>query len=517
MTVSMSAVIAFLEGAGVAVKALVDAPSGLDGGWGALEIRGVEQDSRRVHPGDLFVAWAGAAHDAHDYVADAARNGAAAAVVERPVPQAGLPQVHVDNARLAAAAAAGFAAGSPWPKMRVAAVTGTNGKTTTSVLLRAILEQTGPAAAIGTLGVTGPGGQLQEGTDGLTTPGPVRLAEWMSSLERSGVKAVVLEASSHALDQFRLDGVRFDTTAFTNLTQDHLDYHGTLERYLAAKARLLELRKDGGTAVVNADDPAWDALRPQGPVLTYGMAPGADVTARNVRLLASGSAFDLEWSGQRIPVALRLPGAFNVSNALCAATCALALGSSPDQAARGLAAARPAPGRLERIAKAPFPVFVDFAHTPDALEQVLKTLRPLVSGRLIAVFGAGGDRDPAKRPLMGAAVARWADVAVVTSDNPRTEDPAAIVAQVSAGTEAGTRAGGAGRRCRVVEIVDRREAIHRALDAAGEGDAVLLAGKGHERYQEVGDERLPFNERRIVAARLAVRTPRSSGAQGDGS
>lgn len=494
----------------MAVKSLLDAPAASEGGWDALTIEGVQQDSRRVVPGDLFVAWAGAAHDAHDYVAAAARSGAAAAVVERPVPDAGLPQVHVDNARLAAAAAAGFAAGSPWPQMRVAAVTGTNGKTTTSVLLRAVLEQAAPAAAIGTLGVTGPDGQTQEGTAGLTTPGPVRLAEWMSSLERSGVKAVVLEASSHALDQFRLDGVRFDATAFTNLTQDHLDYHGTPERYLAAKARLLELRKDGGTAVVNADDPAWDALRPQAPVLTYGLAPEADVTARNVRLLACGSAFDLEWRGRRTPVTLRLPGAFNVSNALCAAACALALGGSPEQAARGLAAARPVPGRLERIAESPFPVFVDFAHTPDALEQVLKALRPLVSGRLIAVFGAGGDRDPAKRPLMGAAVARWADLAIVTSDNPRTEDPSAIVAQVSEGTTAGGRASGA-RRCRVVEIVDRREAIHRALDAAGRGDAVLLAGKGHERYQEVGAQRLPFDERRIVADLLAATAPGSAG------
>lgn len=500
---SISAVLTVLEDAGVAVKALVDGPSEPEGGWEGLKVGGVAQDSRRVQPGDLFVAWAGAAHDAHDYVAAAARGGAAAAVVERHVPGARLPQVQVDNARLAAAVASGFAVGSPWRRMRVAGVTGTNGKTTTSLLLRTILDQNAPAAAIGTLGVVGPGGQIQEGTGELTTPGPVRLAEWMSSLERSGAKAVVLEASSHALDQFRLDGARFDATAFTNLTQDHLDYHGTLERYLAAKARLLDLRKAGGTAVVNADDPAWRALRPQAPIVTYGLAQGAEVAARNVRLSASGSVFDLEWNQERTPVALGLPGAFNVSNALCAAACALVLDHAPEEVAQGLAAARPVPGRLERIAEAPCPVFVDFAHTPDALEQVLKSLRPLVDGRLIAVFGAGGDRDPAKRPLMGAAVARWADLAVVTSDNPRTEDPAAIVAQVSAGT-----AGRRRRGCRVVEIVDREEAIRRALDAAAPGDAVLLAGKGHESYQEVGVERLPFDERRIVAAHLAARTPR---------
>ena len=485
----VSGIVAALEGAGVAVGPVIPA----DGAVCDVRVAGVQQDSRRVGPGDLFVAWSGAVHDAHDYLAAAADSGAAAAIVERPIPGAILPQIPVDNARLAAAVASGFVAGSPWRTLRTAGVTGTNGKTTTALLLRGLLGRRGPAAAIGTLGVVGPDGRVQEGTVGLTTPGPVQLTEWLSSLTRAGVPAVVLEISSHALDQFRLDGIRFDVTAFTNLTRDHLDYHGSQERYLAAKARLLELGKEGAPAVINADDLAWRALRPRGPVITYGLGPDATLRAEQVRLNSRGSSFDIVWSGQRSRVALPLPGGFNVSNALCAAGCALALGQSLDEVAAGLGAAAPVPGRMEFLVREPFQVVIDFAHTADALEQLLHTMRTLVSGRLIVVFGAGGDRDPAKRPAMGGAVARYADLAVVTSDNPRTEDPASIVAQVAAGVSG----------CAAAEIVDRREAIHRALDAAAPGDAVLLAGKGHETCQVVGAEERPFDERRIVLNHLA--------------
>ena len=486
----MSRVVAALEDAGVAVEGVMPG----HGTVAALQVGGVQQDSRRVGPGDLFVAWSGAAHDAHDHLAGAAAAGAAAAIVERQVPEARLPQIQVDNARLAAAVAAGFVAGSPWRDLRTVGVTGTNGKTTTSLLLRGLLAREAPAAAIGTLGVVGPGGGIEGDTSGLTTPGPVQIADWLSSLARSGVRGVVVESSSHALDQFRLDGIRFDVTAFTNLTRDHLDYHGSRDRYFVAKARLLELGKDGATAVINADDPAWHALRPTGPVITYGLGPGADLRAADVRLSSRGSTFDLQWHGERARVALPLPGGFNVSNALCAAAGALALGQPLDAVASGLGEALPVPGRLESITREPFDVLVDFAHTPDALEQILRTMKPLVSGRLIVVFGAGGDRDPTKRPEMGAAVSRHADIAIVTSDNPRTEDPAAIVAQVSAGVTGGL----------TVEIVDRLEAIHRALDAARPGDAVVLAGKGHETYQVVGTEKRPFDERRIVLDHLSA-------------
>ncbi len=487
----MEQVLAAIEDAGVIIRQVAPPRGELR----RVEVSGVQQDSRAVRPGDLFVAWSGSSHDAHDFLDGAVAAGAAAAIVERPVPEVAVPQIRVDNARLAAAVASGFVAGSPWRQLRTVGVTGTNGKTTTTLLLRGLLGRDAPCAAIGTLGVVGPDGRVEDGTSGLTTPGPVRLAEWLAALVRAGVNGVVVESSSHALDQFRLDGVRFDVAAFTNLTRDHLDYHGSRERYLAAKARLLELGKAGATAVINVDDDAWSVLRHAGPVLTYGTRAGADLRATALRLSSRGSSFELAWQGARYPVELPLPGAFNVSNALCAAACALALGQKPETVAAGLAEASPVPGRLECIVRGPFDVFVDFAHTPDALDQVLKALRPLVSGRLIVVFGAGGDRDPTKRPEMGAAVSRHADIVVVTSDNPRTEDPAAIVAQVSAGVAAADP----------VEIVSRREAIQWALGRARPGDAVLLAGKGHETYQIVGTETLPFDERQIVRGMLEER------------
>lgn len=487
----MSRVVAALEGAGVGVEGVFAGAGGLD----RLQVGGVQQDSRAVKPGDLFVAWSGSTHDAHDYLLAAVAAGATAAIVERPVAGAELPQVQVDNARLAAAVASGFVAGSPWKTLRTVGVTGTNGKTTTSLLLRGLLDGDSPAAAIGTLGVVGPDGRVVKGTEGLTTPGPVQIAARLAGLVRDGVRSVVLETSSHALDQFRLDGMRFDAMAFTNLTRDHLDYHGTFAGYLAAKARLLTLGKEGATAVINADDSAWDELRPSGPVLTYGLLPAADVRAMAPKLSAAGSRFELAAGGRRAPVHLPLPGDFNISNALCAAACALALGRPLDAIAAGLGNVSPVAGRLERIVRGAFDVFVDFAHTPDALEQILKTMKPLAAGRLIVVFGAGGDRDATKRPEMGAAVSRYADIAVVTSDNPRTEDPAAILAQVAAGV----------RGCESVEIVDRLEAIHTALDMAQPGDAVILAGKGHEAYQIVGTREHPFDERRIVLGHLAAR------------
>ncbi len=492
---SLGQVIAALTEAGVGVTSTLPDAATLE----RVRIRRVRNDSRQVRRGDLFVAWRGAAHDAHDHLGAATEAGAAAAIVERPAGPARLPRIQVDNARRAAAVAADFVAGSPSRALRLAGITGTNGKTTTALLLRGLLAGDGPAAAIGTLGVVGAEGRVAPGTEGLTTPGPVELANRLAALVRRGVRSVVLETSSHALDQLRLDGLRFDVTAFTNLTRDHLDYHGSFERYLAAKARLLELGKPGAVAVVNADDPAWASLRPTGPVLRYGMTRGAAVTAEKVELTSRSSRFILVAEGRRLPVHLPLAGDFNISNALCAAACALALGHDPAAVARGLDAAQSVPGRLQRLARDPFDVFVDFAHTPDALEKLLRTLRPLVSGRLIVVFGAGGDRDPTKRAPMGAAVARHADLAVITSDNPRTEDPAAIVAEVAAGV---TGLDSAKRRAERVEIVDRREAIVWALGRAGPGDLVLLAGKGHEEYQVVGDEKRPFSEREIVRTQL---------------
>ncbi len=496
MTVNLGQVMDALNEAGVRAIPPLPNPATL----ARVQISGVRSDSRAVRPGDLFVAWRGEAHDAHDHLGAATAAGAAAALVERRTGPAELPRVQVDNARLAAAAAADFVAGSPSRALRLVGITGTNGKTTTALLLRGLLAGDGPAAALGTLGVVDTEGEVRPGTASLTTPGAAEISDRLAALVDQGVESAVLESSSHALDQLRLDGLRFDVMAFTNLTRDHLDYHGSTERYLAAKSHLLSLGKPGAVAVINADDPAWTALRPPGSVLSYGLAEGAAVTAAEVELTRRDSRFVLVADGQRVPVRFPLPGSFNIANALCAAACALALGQDVESVAKGLANARPVPGRLERLVRHPFDVLVDFAHTPDALDQVLQTLRPLVPGRLIVVFGAGGDRDSTKRPRMGEAVARHADLAVVTSDNPRTEDPSAIVAQVAAGI---TGMEAATRRAVKVEIVDRAEAIVWALDHARPGDLVLLAGKGHEECQIVGAERRPFSERAIVQSHLA--------------
>ncbi len=490
MSTPLSRVVAALEAGGVTVRPVAGQRRD---GWSGVEVAGVEHDSRDVRPGDLFVAWAGSRADGHAHVGAAGAAGAAAALVERPAPDAAIPQLQVSCARRAAALASAFVAGSPWRRMTTVGVTGTNGKTTTALLARGLLGRAGPAAAVGTLGVAGADGNVVPGTQGLTTPSAADLARRMASLEAEGVRAVVVEASSHALDQRRLDGMRFDAAVFTNLTRDHLDYHGDRDRYFAAKARLLELGKEDAATVVNADDEAWRGLAPPGRSVSYAIDANADVRARDVTTSLERCAFRLEWDGASAPVELPLAGRFNVHNALAAAATALALGRPLDDVAEGLAESVPVPGRLERIARAPFDVFRDFAHTPGALEQALAAVRPLVGGRLLVVFGAGGQRDVEKRPQMGAAVSRQADVAVVTSDNPRLEDPAAVARQVAEGVAAD----------KLVMRVDRREAIEWALRAARPGDLVLLAGKGHEATQEIGTQKLPFDEKRIVADVLA--------------
>ena len=457
-------------------------------GAGDPAVLGVTQDSRSVRPGDLFLAWTGVQADAHAFVGAAAAAGAVAAVVERPVPEAEIPQLIVSSGRLAAALAANAVLGDPSRALFLVAITGTNGKTTTAQLTRHLLNRKGPAAALGTLGLLGPDGATRPGTGGLTTPGPVQLVRWLRELADEGVTSVAMEASSHALAQRRLDALRFDVAVFTNLTQDHLDFHGDLEEYFRAKARLIELLEADGTLVVNRGDPAWDRLGWNGRMLTFAVERDADVSARDVRLGAAGSTFRIEARGAAAHVELPLLGRFNVENALGAAAAALIAGLSLGDVAAGLTDAPQVPGRLERVTAEPVPVLIDFAHTPDALTGVLGTLRPLVPGRLVVVFGAGGDRDRSKRRPMAEAVARIADLAILTSDNPRTEDPERILDDLEPGLD-----GVAYER-----IADRRAAIARALEIARPGDLVLLAGKGHETYQVVGTEKRPFDERAVV-------------------
>lgn len=453
-----------------------------------VEVLGVSQDSRTVVPGDLFLAWVGLERDAHAFLPDAVRAGAVAAVVERPVPEAAVPQLVVGDGRLAAALAADAVLGSPWRDLFVVAVTGTNGKTTTALILRHVLLDLGPAAAMGTLGLVEPDGSVRPGTEGLTTPGPVQLGTWLRSLVDAGVRSLTMEASSHALAQRRLDAIRVDVAVFTNLTQDHLDYHLDLEDYFRAKARLVDLLDEDGTVVLNAGDPAWQRLPARPRRITFAVEGDADVRAVDVGLRAGGSSFRLAFRGDTAAVELPLPGRFNVENALGAAAAALVAGLPLGLVAERLGSAPQVPGRLEVVIPEPYAVLIDFAHTPDALRGVLETLRPLVRGRLVVLFGAGGDRDRKKRRPMAETVAARADYVVLTSDNPRTEDPEAILDDLEAGLVG----------VDYERVADRREAIRRALGSARPGDVVLLAGKGHERYQIVGTERRPFDERLVV-------------------
>jgi len=471
----------------------VDALS--DARYAALDVRGISADSRTVKPGDLFVAVAGSKDDGLNFVAPAVAKGAVAVMAER-VPPGALPHgvafIRVGDARRALAfAAAHFFAQQPGT---IAAVTGTSGKTSVAAFTRQIWAATGEqAASIGTVGIVSP---LREVYGSLTTPDPVALHRWLCELADEGVTHLALEASSHGLDQRRLDGVHVAAAGFTNITRDHLDYHPTLEHYLGAKLRLFtDLVEPRGAAVIDVDHPQADAVV-------------AAAKQRRLRLLTVG------WRGQGIQLieneidgfaqrlklihggttyALRLPlvGAFQVDNALVAAGLSIATESEPRAVFAALEGLKGAKGRLDLVGeKDGAPVFVDYAHKPDALAKALEALRPYVKGRLIVVFGCGGDRDAGKRPIMGAIAAEKADHVIVTDDNPRSEDPAKIRAAVLAGSPG------------AVEIGDRGEAIAKAIADLRSGDVLLIAGKGHETGQIVGAKTLPFSDHEAVAAAL---------------
>ncbi len=473
-------------------------------------IPAVTTDSRRVERGALFLAYRGTAFDGHEFVAAAARAGAAMALVERPAPGVAIPQAVVRDGRRAAAVAAAAFYGSPAASLVLLAVTGTNGKTTTVHLLRHLFGDRGRAGSIGTLGAIDGSGRALPAVGSLTTPGPVELQAALAALKHDGVQTVAMEASSHSIHQERIAGLAFQAAVFTNLTRDHLDYHGDEQHYLAAKIALDRFLAPGGYQVVNAGDPAWRALAPRAERVTFGLGEGADLRAVDVEGGAGGMRFRLVWrGGAAAPVALPLLGGFNVENALGAAATALALGRTLEDVAARLSAAPQVPGRMERLATAPCVVLRDYAHTPDALERALAALRPLTRGRLVVLFGAGGDRDRGKRPMMGAIAAAQADLAIVTSDNPRTEDPERILDEVEAGMGATPH----------LRIVDRRAAILRALAIARPEDTLLLAGKGHETYQVIGHEQVPMDEREIVAAAVGdpASAPPGGGREGRGA
>ncbi|HUE95609.1 MAG TPA: UDP-N-acetylmuramoyl-L-alanyl-D-glutamate--2,6-diaminopimelate ligase [Longimicrobiaceae bacterium] len=460
----------------------------------ALQVDAITTDSRFVRPGTLFCAVRGAAGDGHDFLAAAADSGAVATLVELEAPGVSVPQIRVGSTRRAAAFAAAELYDDPWNGITLIGVTGTNGKTTTVEVLRHLLARSGRAASMGTLGLIGPDGRRLPGAANLTTPGPAQFAEEMRRLVDDGVQAVAMEVSSHALAQERVAAARFSAAIYTNLSRDHLDYHGTFEEYRAAKLKLLGLIGSGGVAAANVDDPAWATISRDGVhIIRFGTQGRGEVQAENIRYGADGADWHLHTPSCTSPVHLPLFGPFNVYNALGAAAALWGLGWRAEQIAEGLAIVGQVPGRLERIPGVAGPtILIDYAHTPDALERALQALRPFVEGRLIVVFGAGGDRDRGKRPEMGRVAAENADLSIVTSDNPRHEDPVAIAAQIEAGMGDAPR----------LRILDRREAIARALELATPSDLVLLAGKGHETYQVWGDEHRPFDERLVVAELL---------------
>jgi len=462
------------------------------------DITGLTCDSRQVEPGFLFAALPGTVVDGRDFIADALGRGAACVLAppgaEIPGGEPSVPFIFDDNPRRQfALIAARFFSRQP---ECVAAVTGTNGKTSVVTFLAQIWTRLGrQAASMGTLGVTAPG-RTRPGA--LTTPDPVALHKDLAELSQAGVDHLALEASSHGLDQCRLDGVRIKAAAFTNLTRDHLDYHGDAAAYLAAKARLFgDVMAPGGHAVLNAHAPELDALRGLSAdrnhqVLTYGLDAG-DIHCRARTPTPRGFDLDLEVTGNRVSVCLPLIGDFQIANALCALGLAVACGEDPVTAAGTLALLEGAPGRLQEIPGhgAGAGIYVDYAHSPDALETVLGALRPHTQGRLSVLFGCGGDRDPGKRAKMGRVAAGLADAVIVTDDNPRSEDPALIRQQILGGC-------GAAR-----EIGDRGEAIRAAVRGLDAGDILVVAGKGHETGQIIGAETIAFSDVDHVQAAIA--------------
>src|SRR5215210_1934717 len=451
-----------------------------------VEVTALAYDNRLVTPGTLFFCVPGFTRDGHAFAPDAVARGAAALVVERPL-GLGVPEVVVDEVRAAMAPAAAAFHGDPTASLRAVGITGTNGKTTTAFLIRSLLEAAGRRT--GLLGtVTAVVGGAERPME-RTTPEAIDLQRTFAEMRDAGDEAVVMEVSSHALALHRADAIHWAVAIFTNLTQDHLDFHPTMEDYFLAKRRLFETGPE--VAVINVDDPYGARLAADFPAaVRIGIgAPGAQVRARDVESDATGSTFTVDGVTLHSP----LPGRFNVLNVLGAVAAVRALGVDDATIAAALPHAARVPGRFEPVDEGqPFAVLVDYAHTPDSLHNVLRAARPLAAGRVIVVFGAGGDRDRAKRPLMGAVACDHADVVIVTSDNPRSEEPEGIIAEILEGCAAG------------VEVeVDRRAAIERAIGMAESGDVVVIAGKGHEQGQELaGGRKVPFDDRAVAREAL---------------
>lgn len=455
-----------------------------------LEITGIEEDSRRVRPGHLFIARSGTQTDGAKYVTDAAERGAVAAIVERAITPCAIPQFVVKDASAVISPLAARFYAEPSRSLKVIGITGTNGKTTTTYLIRHLLRSAGiRCGLIGTVEIDDGAAVMPAA---MTTPSPIDVTALMAGMRDHGCQACAIEVSSHALDQQRVGAVTFSAAGFTNLTGDHLDYHLTMDRYADAKALLFEMLSDSAAAIVNARDAAAARMLRDTPArpIRFGIdVPEAEYRAEHPRVSIDGSSFVLHTPAGSAQVSMRLIGRHNIENALTAAACvAEVFGLTPQQIADGLGDAAGAPGRLQRVpAERPFTVFVDYAHTDDALQNVLQALRPLTAGKLRVLFGCGGNRDATKRPRMARVAQRLADAVMITSDNPRKEDPMEIIRQIQRGLDASDS-----KATRIEP--DRRKAIEAVLADAREGDVILIAGKGHENYQIINDVRHHFDD-----------------------
>lgn len=473
---------------------VLDLRGSLDVSVGALT-----DDSRAVSAGSLFVAVKGEQVDGHQFIPSAMKAGAAAVVMQLPndLP---IPSIRVENSRRALGLLGSRFYGDPSAQLRMIGVTGTNGKTTTTYVCKTLLEALG--RQVGLIGTVA----YQIGTQTIpaahTTPGALELQQLLAKMVSSGCTAAVMEVSSHALAQDRTSGCEYDVAVFSNLTQDHLDFHKTMEEYFQAKLRLftglVEMRKSNKRAIVNADDPygALIVKRCPAPVWTYGVKTKADLRAENVRLTLQGTTFTVATPVATFPIESHLVGEHNVYNLLAAIGVALHEGASPDHIRQAVGQVTNVPGRFERvIAGQPFTVVVDYAHTEDALVRLLTAAQVLKTGRIITVFGCGGDRDRGKRPKMGRVAVRYSDVVVLTSDNPRTEDPHAILSEVEVGVSEALQESPS---VQYRKVADRREAIEQAVREARPGDMVLIAGKGHEDYQIIGTKKFHFDDREVA-------------------
>jgi UDP-N-acetylmuramoyl-L-alanyl-D-glutamate--2,6-diaminopimelate ligase len=461
-------------------------------GDGDAAITAVTHDSRKAGPGALFVAIKGLTTDGNQFV-EAARKKGASAIASEQAPEPGTPWLQVADAREALARFSAAVLGDPAQSLELIGVTGTNGKTTTTYLIDAALRAAGHK--VGLLGTVlyRIGDRMADATR--TTPESSDLQGLFREMVDAGCSHAVLEVSSHSLELRRVAGCEFRVATFTNLTRDHLDFHGDMDAYFQAKRKLFaDLVRRDGRSVINADDDraAEVAAASRAPVWTFGIERPADFKAEDVRLALEGTRFLVRSPVGTYEVESALVGRFNVQNTLAAFASAVAAGVEPETALRGLATVTGVPGRLERVPGARgFAVIVDYAHTDDALKNLLETVRELSPTRVITVFGCGGDRDRTKRPLMGAVASRLSDVVIVTSDNPRSEPPEAILEEIQRGMNGG-------RKAERHAIVDRREAIARALEMARPGDAVVIAGKGHETYQVLRDRTVPFDDRQVA-------------------